>query len=268
MHYLAGMFDAEGWISLTPLGHCIIGVEIAHKPTVEMFLKHFGGKIYTPTRKSKKQVYSWRIPSNHEQLKHFIKVIAPLCKLKHKALFLLDEYLDQPRIKKRETRKLYCSQIAALKKPPIYKKEQLVFEPTNQPNQDFFKWLAGFIDGDGYFGVFEYQNYSKKSFDSSIAAFNTHAEAIEYIQHHIKGSINCGNKNGKNPVWRWVCNQESSLFTCKSLEPYLIIKKEQCRLVAHYLAIHMTKKPRVDYSDSTIAEIRNIIKQIKHHNSF
>ena len=54
MNYLAGIFDAEGWVSLTPLGHCIIGVEIAHKPTVELFQKHFNGKIYKPIRKSKK----------------------------------------------------------------------------------------------------------------------------------------------------------------------------------------------------------------------
>lgn len=266
MHYFAGIFDAEGWVSLTPSGHFIIGVEIAHKETVESFQKQFGGKVYIPTRKSKKQVYSWRIPSNIAQVKKFIQEIAPLCILKKKQLLILGEYLDQSRLNKRTNRSVYSSQIASFKIPPIYQRKQLSFDPTIKPDEHFFKWLAGFMDGDGYFGVYEYQNYKQRSFDSCIALFNTHAYVIEYIQKHIKGSISVS-YSSKNPVWKWYCIQSSSLFVCKSIEPYLVIKKQQCRLIAQYLAIHNSKKYGTSHDEAIISEIREIIKQIKHYNS-
>lgn len=266
MHYFAGMFDAEGWVSLTNRGNFIIGVQLTHKPTTEAFHERFGGKLYMPRKKDKKQIYSWMIPTNTEQAKNFIKEIAPLCHLKNKQLILLGEYLNQTRTDKKETRARYITEIAALKKPTVYKRSDLIFEPTIKPDEPFFKWLAGFMDGDGYMGVYEYQNYSQRSFDSVISLFNIHAPLIEFIQKRIKGSVTCSTKQ-KNPVWTWNCNQASSLFLCKSIEPYVVIKKQHCRLIAQYLAIHATKKYGVPYDEATVSEIREIIKQIKHFNS-
>ena len=266
MHYLAGIFDAEGWISLTPQGNFIIGLEVTHHETTKSFQSIFGGKIYIPTRKAKKQVYSWRIVCHTEQTKEFLKAITPLSIIKKPQLITLAEYINQPRGKKKESRPAFVHKIASYKKPTFYTREDFIFEPTIKPDTDFFKWFAGFIDGDGTFCVYEYQNYKKKSFDSWISIFNTFAEPILYVQQRIKGSIS-SYKGTNFPIWKWVCSQESSEFVCKSLEPHLIIKKEQCRLVSDYLAIHKTKIRGVDYPIETISKIQEIIRQIKHNNS-
>ena len=266
MHYFAGIFDAEGWVSLTPQGRFIIGVEISHKQTVQSIQKIFGGKIYEPTRKSKKQVYSWRIVTNTIEAKRFLELMTPLCIVKKPQLEALNDYINQARATKRANRPDFIHKISELKKPISYTREQLTIEPTIEPDETFFKWLAGFMDGDGNFCVYEYQNLSNRSFDSWISIFNTFAEPILYVQQRIKGSIS-SYKGTNFPIWKWVANQSNSEFVCNSIEPYLIIKKEQCRLVSQYLAIHKTKQRGIDYSSEIRTKIQLIIQQIKHHNS-
>lgn len=266
MHYSAGIFDAEGWVSLTPRGNFIIGLEIAHEGTANDFYDKWGGKIYKPTRKARKQIFSWRIPTNTNEIQRFLNDMMPLCKIKHKQLVKLHDYINQPRANKKNSRPQFVHQIAELKKPTTYSKDQLIFEPTKPIDDHFAKWFAGFMDGDGNFCVYEYENWHKRSFDSWISIFNTFAEPIIYVQQRIKGSISIY-KGTKFPIWKWVCNQESSKFVCQSLEPNLILKKEQCKLVSRYLDIHNTKVRGVDYSSEVVSEIRDIIKQIKLHNS-
>lgn len=266
MHYFAGLFDAEGYISLIPSGHFIIGMDISHKQTVIDLQKEFGGKIYEPTKKINKKMYSWRIPSSNEAAKNFLDRIYFFSVLKRDQIFLLKSYLDQTRQQRRLSRADFVHQIASLKKPKLYQRDQLIFEPWIKPDEDFFKWFAGFMDGDGSFCVYEYQDRKKRNFDSWISIFNTFTEPIIHVQQRIKGSISAY-KGTNFPVWKWVCNQKDSEFVCESLYPHLIIKKEQCRLVAEYLAIHKTKICRVDRSFETINKIQEIIKQLKYHNS-
>lgn len=266
MNYLAGVFDAEGWVSLTPKGNFIIGVEITNETVTNLFQDKFGGKIYIPTRKAKKQVYSWRIPSNNELAINFLHCITQYTVNKRSQLLALQSYLEQPRSERRNSRGNFVHKISELKKPISYTKQELLVPQDILASQEFLKWFAGFMDGDGNFCVYEYENWRKRSFDSWISAFNTFAEPIIHIKKRIEGSIS-QYKGTNYPIWKWVCNQVNSQFVCTSLQSHLIIKKEQCRLVGEYLKIHSTKQRGIDYSDNDIAVIRDIIKQIKHYNS-
>jgi len=266
MHYYAGIFDAEGFVTLIPSGHFIIGIDICHQATVLSFQKEFGGKIYEPKGKTNKKMYQWRIPSSNDEALNFINRIIYFSIVKKDRLYLLREYLDQTRDKRRATRSAFVNEIALLKKPRTYTKDQLIFEPWIKPDEDFFKWFAGFMDGDGTFSIYEYQDRKKRNFDSWISIFNTFAEPIIHVQQRIKGSISAY-KGVNFPIWKWVCNQKDSEFLCDSLYPHLILKKEQCRLTSEYLLIHKAKIRGVDRSLETVSKIQDIIRQIKYHNS-
>jgi len=181
-------------------------------------------------------------------------------------LLNLRNYLNQTREDRRNNRDAFVHEISNLKKPLPHTKEQIKVPTAITPSDSFLKWLAGFMDGDGTFCVYEYQNGAKRSFDSWISAFNIFGEPIIHIKERLDGSIS-QYKGTKFPVWKWVCNQATSEFVCDSLQPHLMIKKEQCHLVSEYLKIHKAKIKGVDHSDQTVAAIRDIIKQIKFHNS-
>jgi len=267
MHYFAGLFDAEGWVSLIQSGHFIIGLEVAHEQTVISLNDHFGGKIYKPTRKERKQVFSWRISTNTDAARNFITQIEPYSIIKKQQLISLKSYLDHPRIERRDKRSDFVHTIAELKKPKVYTRNDLTVQQTIAPDSDFFEWFAGFMDGDGNFCIYEYEQANKRrTFDSYIGIYNIFADPLIYVNERIQGSIS-KLKGAKFPVWKWICSQANSALVCDNLMPNLIIKKEQCRLVSQYLKIHDTKIRGIDHPDHVITEIRDIIKQIKHHNS-
>jgi hypothetical protein len=266
MEYFAGMFDAEGWVTLCHDGKFQVAIEMTNEEMINLFQSTFKGQIYVRKRDNRKKTFSWRQDPGTECIINFIDQIAPYTKVKTNQLLQLRTYLNQSRADRRINRSDFVKAISILKKPHPYEKEQIKVPTIITPDESFFKWFAGFIDGDGNFTVFEYQNGPIRTFDSWIGAFNIHAEPIIYIKERIMGSVS-QYKGCKFPIWKWVCNQANSKFVCESLEPHLIIKKEQCNLVSQYLNIHAKKIKGVPYSDHTVTIIRDIIKQIKHHNS-
>lgn len=266
MEYFAGIFDAEGWISLIETGHFNIALEITNEYIINIFQEEFGGKTYIGNRENKKRTYIWKIATNHDEAHSFINKIINYTRVKTSQLNSLKEYLDQSREKRRENRGKYRIIFCNLKKPIPYTKDQLKVPTIIIPDESFFKWFAGFMDGDGNFTIFEYQDGPKRTFDSWIGAFNTFGEPIIHIQERINGSIS-EYKGTNYPVWKWVCNQNMSQFVCDNLYPHLIVKKYQCQLVSEYLKIHTNKIRGIDYSENIVSDIRNIIKQIKYHNS-
>ena len=272
MHYFAGLFDADGYISLSSSGSFTIAMEKANEECINIFQSTFGGSIYKRTRKTT-PTYAWRLNGGTEKAIEFIDSIAHLCYVKREVLLQLRSYLKQSREQRRESRKSYVHTIKALREYRIMTKEEMKIATYLTPSEEFFKWFAGFMDGDGNFSVFEYQNGQRRSFDSWIGAFNTCPWAIIHINSHIHGSIS-SYKGIKLPVWKWVCSQKESEFVCKSLLPYLIGKKEQCRLVLDYLEINQKRliglkrgQHAIPVSDKDSVVIRDIIKQIKHLNS-
>lgn len=266
MHYFAGLFDAEGYVTLGKDGRFIIGTEMANERIPTLLKDNFGGNIFVRKRDKRKKTWTWAIATNIEQALSFINNISFFSVIKRTQLLRLKDYLDQPRELRKLARDEVSHQISNLKKPLSVTKEFILNRSQKTPNQSFWEWLAGFSDGDGNFCVYEYAGKRSIIFDSWISVFNTHPEAICFVQDHIFGSVS-QYKGNKFPIWKWVCNQKNSQFVCNSIYPFLKIKKEQCQLVSEFLEIQKTKTRMTHYSFEQINRIRNIIQQIKHLNS-
>lgn len=267
MEYFAGLFDAEGYVSLSSSGHFQIAIEMTSEKICYDLQKEFDGKVYSRKRGSRKKTWHWIIGTNREPALSFIKKIAPLSKIKKTQLLRLQDYLESTRSFRKEIRKECVKQLSSLKKPLPLTKEQIDVETNIFPTEPFFKWLAGFTDGDGNICVYEYKSPKGTIiFDSWIGIFNTHPEIILFVQERIKGSIS-HYKGSQFPVWKWVCSNKESKNFCNNILPHLRLKKEQMQLLLEFLSIKETKVREKSYSFDQINRIREIISKIKHLNS-
>lgn len=266
MHYFAGLFDAEGYVSLGKDGRFQIGTEVTNKDIPHLFKEKFGGNIYSRKRDKRKETWTWVISTNLSDALNFITLISPFSIIKKTQLSRLKDYLDQSRELRKETRYHISHELSLLKKPLPITKKVILDRCAKIPDESFWMWLAGFFDGDGNFCVYEYKGKKSTVFDSWISVFNIHANAICAVLDRVQGSIS-SYKGSKFPIWKWVCTQKNSQFVCESVYPYLIIKKQQCQLVMEFLKIQKTKTKQTSYSFDQINKIRDIINQIKHLNS-
>lgn len=154
MQYFAGLFDAEGYVSLGKEGRFHIGTEMTNEEVPKLFKDTFGGNIYSRTRENRKKTYTWVISTNIQVSLNFIDQIAPYSIIKKTQLLRLRDYLDQTREFKRQIRDEVSHQLSCLKKPLPLTKEQINVETNQIINKDFLMWFAGFIDGDGNICVF------------------------------------------------------------------------------------------------------------------
>lgn len=266
MEYFAGLFDAEGCVSLCKDGHFNISTELTNEEIPNLFKDNFGGNIYCRQRDKRKKTWSWTIATNLDVCLNFINLIEPYCIIKRSQLCMLRDYLNQSRENRRIARDMTSSSIAKLKQPSPITRNQVIVNTDITPDNSFWKWFSGFMDGDGNLCIYEYKGKTSPIFDSWIGAFNTMPEAISFIKSRVNGSISTY-KGAKFPIWKWVCCQKDSKLVCNSLYPFLKIKKDQCICVSRFLEIKETKIREQSYSFDQINEIRDIIKQIKHLNS-
>lgn len=266
MSYFAGLFDAEGYISLCPNGAFIIAIEMANEEIPNLFKEKFQGSIYIRKRDDRRKTWCWKINSIAEQSLNFINAISQFSIVKYSQLTRLRDYLDQPREHRKETRAITCSTLKALKQPIHISKEQILrIEKPIEPH--FFEWLAGFVDGDGNFVCNEY-TYKKngiKYFDHQISVANIFPEAICYINDRIPGCITNLNRS-KNPLFKWTCNRHNEKFLSESILPFMKIKRSQCELFLEFVTFPLKKRniPRPIEERDRMYEI---INKIKHLNS-
>lgn len=266
MHYFAGLFDAEGYVSLCPNGAFTIAIEMSNESIPNLFKEKFEGSIYCRKRDKRKKTWTWKINSICSQTLEFINVISDYSIVKKPQLIRLRDYLDQPRANRKETRAITCSSIKNLKQPcPIRKEDMIRIEKTIEPN--FWEWLAGFIDGDGNFvcNEFTYKANGIKYFDHQISVANIFPEAICHINDRIAGCITNLNRN-KNQLFKWTCKRRNEKFVCESILPFMKIKKEQCQLFLEFVTFPL-KERNIPRPEEDVHRMYSIINQIKHLNS-
>lgn len=101
-----------------------------------------------------------------------------------------------------------------------------------------FSYLAGLVDGEGYVGI---RKCSKKNDRSLIPEYkptlviaNTNYNLMEALKMNFNGSI-CKKNKGLNILWKqsysFEFNRTEIRKILPKIIPYLIIKKEQARMV-------------------------------------
>ena len=100
------------------------------------------------------------------------------------------------------------------------------------PSIEHICYLVGFFDGDGCITT-----APTKSFRIGIA--NTDKKVLNKLKRRFGGYINVSyvptNKN-HNMAWKWIITKRVDVLkTLKMIEPHLIIKKKQARIVIKYL---------------------------------
>lgn len=267
MSYFAGLFDAEGYITLNRNGAFIVAVEIANENIPNLFKDKFKGNIYTRKRDNRKKTWLWKINSIAEHTLSFIDQISPFSIAKKPQLDLLKIYLSHPRADRREIREDYFHKIKEFKKPSPLILEEISSPSIIQPDETFFQWLAGFIDGDGNIVCNEYidNRNNLKYFSHQISAFNTFPNVIKFIKMRLDGNVRL-RKASLHPIYTWTCKRSIEKFVCESILPHLIIKKKQCELLLEFIKFPR-KNYGIGYSNDDKMRMYEIINQIKHLNS-
>lgn len=255
MHYFSGLFDAEGYVTLNNRGAFILAIEMANQNIPQLFKQNFDGVITTRIRKDRKRTFTWNCNSNEGAI-NFIEEIIPHSIVKRPQLLLLQQYLSHTRNDRSMIRKSFISSISACKIPKKRNIRFVQIKTEKIPDENFIKWLSGFIDGDGNFVLYE----TGKRFNMQICAFNVFPEPIKEIKSRFDGSI-CLLNRKPNSIWKWTANNLQEL--CPKLFPHLIIKKTQCEILMKFME---TRQPWT-HSEDYRHYVRDLILQLKHANS-
>lgn len=98
-------------------------------------------------------------------------------------------------------------------------------------------WAAGFTDGEGYIGLT--RCFDKKRgyymYRVQFEVAQVHAAPIDLMQSMFPSVGRVRHyKNAKRGYWTWRVFGQDAIEVIKVLHPYLIVKKEQARLVMDY----------------------------------
>jgi hypothetical protein len=102
-------------------------------------------------------------------------------------------------------------------------------------------YLAGYLDGEGYFGIIP--RFHKSSYAAKIKVASTNKETIDWLKNSFGGSVNkrtFPNKNNKD-AYCWTLEGKNILPFLLRIYPYLKIKREQCKLLIDFKKIDYQK---------------------------
>lgn len=139
--------------------------------------------------------------------------------------------------------------------------------------QEQLAYLAGIIDGEGcfYTGRIKQGRYgSGYQYHTVIKIDNTSEELIEWLKATFGGGREYVWHKLKNPNWKpiyvWYASGKMLEYICKSIYPYLIIKKKQCELMLQFRATVKNRGSKV--VEPEVLELRqSIIDQMHALNS-
>lgn len=96
-------------------------------------------------------------------------------------------------------------------------------------------YAAAFIDGEGTIRLQKQRKYKRASFTylPLAAAFNTVREPLELLKTHWGGCIRTGSvaTSSRRQGYTWEIKRDAAKEFLRQIEPFLLIKAEQARLV-------------------------------------
>jgi len=247
--YAAGIMDAEGCLSIDRYedknGYVhynpVVRFTNTFEPLHKWWVEKFGGNVKQNEweNNSHKVYYQWKFGSDTHARK-FLSEIQPYLILKHEESKVLMEYYGlegKPNPSKREELYSKCSEL---------KNRDSV--TTNTPSfPDNNAYFAGFFDGEGssYIVKFKQGYCSGFGYRSCVSIENSWKNIIDYMPN-IFGGI-CRDKkphNGTLPMYAWELRQQKDQknFILSTL-PYMIIKKEQSKLLLTFIDMQGKRNP-------------------------
>jgi len=99
----------------------------------------------------------------------------------------------------------------------------------------FLAYMAGLLDGEGSLFCLKFKGKSRENWNFSyrpvMTINNTHYGVLEFIQKRCGGEIEKTDTRGRKDMYRLKWVGRNILPILSKLQPYLIIKKEQAKIM-------------------------------------
>ena len=131
-------------------------------------------------------------------------------------------------------------------------------------------YLAGFLDGEGSFGIRKSQD---KYYVSRVRATNTNKEIIEWMHKSFGGSLYFRDFKSETlrNAWTWTLEGKSIVLFLKKVIPYLKIKKAQAQLLLkrEELKLELENKGHrwgMVYPEEVLNDLEKLFQELKRLN--
>jgi len=114
------------------------------------------------------------------------------------------------------------------------------------------RYLAGLLDGEGYFGIMNKYTASRRYYTPAIKMTLTTPDIIKELVIKFEGNVYVRKFPGKNQKDAWCWDNKTWKQVAKVLDyvyPYLIIKRPQAEILKEFLT---TKSNKQNYGSSGI----------------
>jgi hypothetical protein len=95
-------------------------------------------------------------------------------------------------------------------------------------------WAAGFLDGEGHFGIQRLTSLGRTTYRPVIVCTQTNLEALEILQVQFGGWLGIRKISGlsKQHAWEWrIQSSRSIIALLDQLEPYFVVKRDQGKVL-------------------------------------
>lgn len=232
--YLAGIFDAEGYVRIrksvaTSKGSYSYTAEIklymCDKNIVNRFAELYGLTVKSEHRYlNRKVVYYCTMGNNLLKTNSFIKDFLPYLNEKRKQL----EEVYNLLFTDKNNEKCYQDYMIA--------KQQFTHSINGILS---YEYIAGIIDGDGWFSMFNAGSAKQSLYNNySVGLEQRYKPMIDYIASLTKDGVHkTKTKDTVNHVqtFAWYCSTSRILPLLKNIEPFLIEKRNKCNIIINYI---------------------------------
>jgi len=234
IQYLAGIFDAEGYVRIRK---SVANKEGGHSYQAEVKIYMCDKRIIEEFAK----LYNLTIKSNYRGIDRKLAYYVSIGNNLLKSTTFIDDFLPFLNEKRTQLQEVKNLLLNLKDKEKCYQDYMLAKESFFHPilNTPSYKYLAGIIDGDGWFSIF---NCGKivKSFNNrfSVGLEQRYKPMIDYMASLFGDSVlktKTLDRIKHNQTYSWYCSTFKILPFLENIYPYLIEKKERCEVLIDYI---------------------------------